>query len=402
MNLSPNFFIYTHLNQLILSHELIEIKQRLNLPKFYFKCQPMIVFFYNKRALGTVKVSTEISCIFPEPRAQCFLLPFYFCLLPSISYFPHMDKKELKTDIMLIIAALLWGLGFVAQRDGMNYIGPFLYSTLRFAIGVLCLIPVYLLTRKQEPSIRGKVKVKIEDEVRKQQETVNKRTVIFAGFIVGLFLFLAVSAQQIGLKTTTAGKASFITALYMVLVPVFGILLGHKTHKSVWVGIALALAGLYFMSISKEFSIERGDVFVIICAILWAVHFLFIAHYSSKVGPIRLSLMQFLVCTVLSLITALISEPIQISAITPALPAILYGGIGAVGIAYTLHVVALKDANPAYASLILSMESVFGALGGWLILHETMTGRQILGAGLIFTAVLLSQLKKRKKVKDQG
>ena len=306
-----------------------------------------------------------------------------------------MDKKELKTDIMLIIAALLWGLGFVAQRNGMNYIGPFLYSTLRFGLGVICLLPIYFIAKRSEPKIS---KAKVED----QGSSVEAKKVIFAGLIVGVFLFLAVSAQQIGLKTTTAGKASFITALYMILVPVFGVVLGHKTHKSVWVGIALALAGLYFMSISKEFSIDKGDVFVIICAILWAVHFLFIAHYSSLVGPIRLSLMQFLVCTVLSLIAALISEPIQISEITPALPAILYGGIGSVGIAYTLHVIALKDANPAYASLILSMESVFGALGGWLILHETMTGRQLLGAALIFTAVLLSQFKKRRKAKDLG
>ncbi len=281
---------------------------------------------------------------------------------------------------MLIVAAILWGLGFVAQRDGMNYIGPFLYTAIRFGIGVLCLLPVYFMTRKQERKIK-----------------VEKKTILFSGLIVGIFLFLGVSAQQIGLQTTTAGKASFITSLYMVLVPVFGIALGHKTAKTVWVSIVIAMVGLYFMAISKDFNIETGDIFVIACAILWAIHFLFIAHYSSRVGAIRLSILQFLVCAVISFIVALIREPIDISALSPALPSILYGGIGAVGIAYTLHVVALKDANPAYASLILSTESVFGAVGGWLILHETMTSRQILGAGLILVAVLFSQIKLKKR-----
>ena len=281
---------------------------------------------------------------------------------------------------MLVVAAILWGLGFVAQRDGMNYIGPFFYTAIRFGIGVLCLLPIYFITRKQERKIK-----------------VEKKTILIAGLIVGVLLFLGVSAQQIGLQTTTASKASFITALYMVLVPIFGIFLKHKTNKIVWVSIVIALAGVYFMSITKEFTIERGDLFVIACAILWAVHFLFIAHYASRVGAIRLSLFQFVVCTVLSLIVAIFTEPIQLSALTPALPSILYGGIGAVGIAYTLHVVALKDANPAYASLILSTESVFGALGGWLILHETMTSRQILGAGLILAAVIFSQIKLKKR-----
>ncbi|MEA2076450.1 MAG: DMT family transporter [Candidatus Marinimicrobia bacterium] len=287
-----------------------------------------------------------------------------------------MDSKNVKTNLVLILAAMLWGFGFVAQRDGMNYIGPFLYTTIRFGIGVLCLLPVYFMTRKQEK------KIKIENNA-----------ILFAGLIVGVFLFLGVSAQQIGLQTTTAGKASFITSLYMVLVPVFGIVLGHKTTKTIWISILIALGGLYFMSISKNFNIEKGDIFVIACAILWAVHFLFIAHYSSRVGAIRLSILQFFVCAVLSLIVALFTEEFSLHSLTPALPSLLYGGIGAVGIAYTLHVVALKDANPAYASLILSTESVFGALGGWLILHETMTSRQLLGAGLIMTAVLFSQIK---------
>lgn len=291
-----------------------------------------------------------------------------------------MDKKELKTDIMLVVAAILWGLGFVAQRDGMNYIGPFFYTAIRFGIGVLCLIPIYFMTRKQERKIK-----------------VKKKTILISGLIVGIFLFLGVNSQQIGLVTTTAGKASFITAFYMILVPVFGLILGHKTKRTIWIAIVIALLGLYFMSINQSFQIETGDIYMIACAIFWAIHFLFISHYSSRVGAIRLSILQFFVCAVLSLIVAIIKEPIDINALPPALPSLLYGGIGAVGIAYTLHVIALKDANPAYASLILSTESVFGAVGGWLILHETMTSRQILGAVLIMAAVILTQIKKPKK-----
>lgn len=299
-----------------------------------------------------------------------------------------MNKKELQTDIMLIIAAILWGLGFVAQRDGINYIGPFYYTAIRFFIGVLCLLPIYFFTRKYEPKIMP------NNEKSGNENKVERKTVIFSGLIVGLFLFLGVNAQQVGLVTTTAGKASFITAMYMILVPIFALLLGHKTRRIIWLAIIIALVGLYFMSINENFTIAKGDILMIACAIFWAIHFLFISHYSSKVGAIRLSIWQFVVCAVLSLIIAVFTESSPLDSLAPALPAILYGGIGSVGIAYTLHVIALKKANPAYASLILSTESVFGALGAWLILHETMTSRQILGAGLIMVAVLMTQVKR--------
>lgn len=315
-----------------------------------------------------------------QPPFTLFYYNFLFFLYAYLSF--RMVSKITKTNIILVLAAMLWGLGFVAQRDGMSYIGPFFYSASRFALGVVCLLSVLFLTMKEEAKIN-----------------VTLRTVLFAGFIVGLFLFLAVSAQQIGLKTTTAAKASFITSLYMIMVPVFGVFLGHKTRQSVWISIFIALAGVYFMSVSKDFTIAKGDLYVLLCAFLWAVHFLFIAHYSRRVGPIRLSILQFFVCAVLSAVVALFFEPVSFQALKPAVPAVLYGGIGAVGIAYTLHVVALKDANPAYASLILSTESVFGAIGGWIILNEGMTSRQIIGAGLILCAVILSQLRKRRKTK---
>lgn len=302
----------------------------------------------------------------------------YFCI--KFGFFARvflsftMIGKTAKTNVMLVTAAMLWGLGFVAQRDGMSYIGPFTYSALRFGIGVVSLLPVYFLTRKRERKISS-----------------DSKNILKAGLWVGLFLFLAVSAQQIGLKTSTAAKAGFITSLYMIMVPVFGLLFGHKTRKTIWISIALALAGVYLMAVKGNFQIVRGDLWVLLCAFLWAVHFLFIAHYSSRVGPIRLSMMQFLLCAVLSAAVALFAEPLVLAKLQPALPSLLYGGIGAVGIAYTLHVVALKDANPAYASLILSMESVFAAIGGWLILGEGMSPRQLIGAALILGAVLYSQ-----------
>jgi len=306
-----------------------------------------------------------------------FSLIIFLVFLLLAAYFSLM-KKSIRTDIILLLAAMLWGLGFVAQRDGMSHIGPFYYSAIRFGIGVICLLPVFFMTRHQEAAIKIKTK-----------------TILFAGLITGLFLFLAVSAQQIGLKTTTASKAGFITSLYMILVPVFGFFVGHKTKKHVWISIIVALAGVYFMSVSRDLTILTGDLFILLCAVLWAIHFLFIAHYASRVGAIRLSIMQFFVCAILSLLTALFTETISPAALRPALPAILYGGIGAVGIAYTLHVIALKDANPAYASLILSMESVFAAIGGWLILSESMSARQLAGAGLILGAVIFSQLREQ-------
>lgn len=283
---------------------------------------------------------------------------------------------------MLLSAALLWGLGFVAQRDGMFYVGPFSYSALRFGIGLIALLPVYFITRRQERKIPA-----------------DRKTVLKAGFLVGLFLFLAVSAQQIGLMTSTAAKAGFITSLYMMLVPVFGLFLGQRTSPLVWISIALALSGVYLMAVTENFRVLPGDLWVLLCAVLWAVHFLFIAHYSSRVGPIRLSMMQFLLCAILSAVMAFFTESLSPAALTGALPSLLYGGIGAVGIAYTLHVVALRDANPAYASLILSTESVFAALGGWLILGEGMNARQLSGAALILFAVLLSQLRTQSQAK---
>ncbi|MDX9780439.1 MAG: DMT family transporter [Candidatus Neomarinimicrobiota bacterium] len=290
-----------------------------------------------------------------------------------------MNAKMIRTNIMLFTAALLWGLGFVAQRDGMAYLGPFSYSAIRFGIGVLALLPVYFLAQKRE-----------------RRSPAARKTVLKAGLLVGMFLFLAVSAQQIGLMTSTAAKAGFITSLYMILVPVFGLFLGQKTKPGIWISILLALSGVYLMAVKGDLLILRGDLWVLLCAVLWAVHFLFIAHYSFRVGAIRLSLMQFLLCAVLSGITALFSETLSMAALADAVPSLLYGGIGAVGIAYTLHVVALRDANPAYASLILSTESVFAAIGGWLILGESMSVRQIAGAGLILCAVLLTQLRRRK------
>lgn len=289
-----------------------------------------------------------------------------------------ISKKELKTDLYLILAAALWGLGFVAQRQGMDHMGPFFYSAARFTLGTLFVGVFYFLQKRHTSTNKGK-----------------RKDIVFSGLIVGVLLFLAVNAQQIGLVETSAGKAGFITSLYMVFVPLFGLFIGMRARPAVIIGIVLALSGLYFMSISGDVSIGRGDIFIFVCAILWAVHFLFIAHYAKKVDAILLSIMQFAVCAVLSFIVACLRESMTFSMIQNALPAILYGGIGSVGIAYTLHVVALKTAEPAYASLILSTESVFGALGGRIILGEIMSPREILGAVLIMGAIVFVQVRKR-------
>ena len=295
-------------------------------------------------------------------------------------YFPCMvSKQEIKTDIYLFSAAMLWGLGFVAQRQGMEYLGPFSYSALRFSLGTLVVLIFYVFQKKNT-----RIHAKLKD-------------VLKSGLIIGILLFAAVNTQQIGLKTTEAGKAGFITSLYMVFVPVFGIFLGRRVRLSVLTGIALALSGLYFMSVRGAFVIETGDLLIFICSILWAIHFLFIAHYTKKVDAVLLSICQFAVCSLLSILAALFTESINMESFVSSIPAVLYGGIGSVGIAYTLHVVALKTSEPAYASLILSMESVFGALGGRIILGEAMSQRELFGAALILSGVAFAQIRQRKR-----
>lgn len=288
-----------------------------------------------------------------------------------------MREKELQSNLLLLTAAVIWGFAFVAQRVGAKYLGSFAFNGVRFALGGISLIPLLLFSSRKP--------------VEQDGPGLNLKSALPAGLIAGVILFLAVSLQQIGLVETSAGKAAFITGLYLVIVPFLGIFLKHQLHISTWLGVALATTGLYFLSVTEHFTIAQGDLLELIGAFLWAVHILVIDHFIKKIDGLKLSFVQFLTCSVLSLITALIFEKISVDSLRLAIIPILYGGICSVGIAYTLQVIGQKYAHPSHAAIILSMESVFASIGGLIILNEILGFREYLGCALMLLGMLLSQ-----------
>lgn len=294
-----------------------------------------------------------------------------------------LNNKRVRANMLLLVTAAIWGFAFVAQRVGSKYVGPFTFNGVRFALGSISLIPLIIYFDKKKQNENNS-----ENNIK-----VNAQKIIIPGVLVGTVLYAGATLQQIGLIYTTTGKASFITGLYMVIVPIIGIFLKHKTGINSWIGVGLAAIGLYFLSINGDFSISYGDLLEIIGSVFWAVHILTIDYFSKKIDPLKLSSIQFATCSLLSLITAVIFEKITISGISNALIPILYGGLLSVGIAYTLQVVGQKNAKPSHAAIILSMESVFGAIGGTLILGETMSSRGYVGCILILGGILVSQIK---------
>ena len=296
-----------------------------------------------------------------------------------------MKKLSIKSMILLVLTALIWGMAFVAQSVGMNYIGPFTFNCIRSIMGGLVLIPCILFFDKHE---KGEAK-------REKKE--DSKTLVIGGICCGLALCIASNLQQIGIKYTTVGKAGFITALYIVLVPIFGIFLRKKVSGRVWFSVAIAVVGLYLLCITDEFRIGKGDFFVLLCALVFTIHILVIDYFSPKVNGIKLSCIQFLVAGLLSGVPMLISEKPSFSTILAAWAPLLYAGIMSCGVGYTLQIVAQKDAEPTIASLILSLESVFSVLAGWIILGQTLAGKEIMGCVLMFAAIILAQLPTRNQ-----
>jgi drug/metabolite transporter (DMT)-like permease len=291
-----------------------------------------------------------------------------------------MKTITVKSDALLLATAIIWGFAFVAQRAGMEFIGPFTFNGIRFALGCLSLLPLVLISSEQRTAADHLL------------PPPGLKTILLGGGALGLALFLGASLQQIGLVYTTAGKAGFITGLYVIIVPILGFLGKQQANIGTWIGAVLATIGLYLLSVTEGFTIETGDLLVLIGAFFWAAHVLIIAWLSPRINPIKLAFSQYLVCSILSLITASIFEVITVSAIIEAFLPILYGGLGSVGIAYTLQVIAQRDAHPAHAAIILSLESVFAAVGGWFILDEIISARGLVGCGLMLFGMLLSQL----------
>ena len=291
-----------------------------------------------------------------------------------------MQKGTLKADLLLITTALIWGFAFVAQRVGMEYVGPFTFNGVRFALGSLSLLPLIAVTRK---------KAKSADEERPPLEP---RIVLGASLLAGLVLFLGASFQQMGIVYTTAGKAGFITGMYVILVPIIGSRWGQKTSTGTWIGAVLAIIGLYLLSVTGDFSISKGDLLVLTSAFFWAGHVLLIGWLSPKTDSLVLASTQFAVCSVLSMMMAFGVETVVLDGIIRGAVPILYGGLASVGIAYTLQVVAQRTAHPAHASIILTLEGAFAAIGGWFLLNEVLSMRSLVGCALMLAGMLVSQL----------
>jgi drug/metabolite transporter (DMT)-like permease len=285
----------------------------------------------------------------------------------------------LKSDLLLLLAAVIWGFAFVAQRVGMQYVGPFTFNAVRFALGSLVLVPFV----RQRPQGRDR---------REAESGPGEIGILKGGLLAGLVLFGGASLQQVGIVYTTAGKAGFITGLYVILVPILGLSLGQRPGWGTWVGAVSATAGLSLLSVTRGFAPARGDSLVLAGAFFWAAHVLIIGRLVSRADPIPLACLQFAVCSVLSLAVAFAVETIAVGAIVDAAAPILYGGVLSVGIAYTLQVIAQRSAPAAHAAILLSLETVFAALGGRLILDETLTNRALWGCALMLLGILLSQL----------
>ncbi len=299
-----------------------------------------------------------------------------------------IKNQAIKADILMLIAAAIWGFAFVAQRQGMETMGPFLFNTARFFIGVAVLSPlVWYLSKKKKSSNKVEVSTK---------------KLIFAGTIAGLFLFAASSFQQVGLQYTTAGKAGFITGLYIFFVPLIGLFLGQKTGSGTWLGAIIALIGLYLLSINEDFSIADGDLLQLVCAVFFAAHVLVIGYLAKRMDPLKLSLVQYCVSGVLSLFIAIAIEVITWDMIVDTAIPLLYAGVMSIGVGYTLQVVAQQHAKSSHAAIILGLEGAFAVLGGWLLLDEYLSTRGLIGCGLMLTGMFLSQLLPKLSLKKLG
>ena len=303
--------------------------------------------------------------------------------------------KNLRNSLLLLLTAVIWGIAFVAQSAGMEYVGGFTFNCVRSLIGGMVLIPCIFLMRAMRAR---EVKQEIQSDalakkpVTQNPGTQNPKTLLVGGICCGVLLCIASNLQQQGIKYTTVGKAGFITALYIVLVPILGLFVHRKAGQLVWVGVLFAVSGLYFLCISEQFTVGGGDMLVLLCAIVFSAHILVIDHFAPMVDCVAMSCIQFFICGILSGIPMLLFEQVSWESLKGAAVPILYAGVMSCGVAYTLQIIGQKNMNPTVASMILSLESVVSVLAGLVILGQRLSGREMLGCVLMFVAVVLAQL----------
>lgn len=294
-----------------------------------------------------------------------------------------MKKAALRSSFLLFMAAFIWGVAFVAQSVGMDYMGPFTFNGARFLMGSMVLLPLVIGRRK------GRTKSGIQFGSWKDTLT--------GGVCCGLALCAAAISQQFGILYTTVGKAGFITTLYIIIVPIMGIFLKKRVPGKIWLAALIAAVGMYLLCMSGSFRLSRGDTYVFTCAILFSVHILVIDHFTSKADGVELSCIQFFTAGVIGCVLAVLFEKPQLSNFIGGIIPLAYAGIMSSGVAYTLQVIGQKDLDPTVASLILSLESVVSVLAGWVILGQALSRKELLGCVLVFAAVILAQLPERGK-----
>lgn len=298
-----------------------------------------------------------------------------------------MKTETWKRSGILLLTAFIWGIAFVAQSVGMDYVEPFTFNGVRTLLGGIVLIPCIFILKKINPSA-------------KKEERADRKTLIIGGILCGIALCVGSSLQQIGLAMysaeTNVGKAGFITALYIILVPLIGIFMRKKVGLTVWLGVLLATFGFYFLCIKDGFSVELADIIVLVGSVAFSFHILIIDYFAERVDGVKMSCIQFFTCGVICLVIMLLFENPTLEAIWAARIPILYAGVLSCGVAYTLQIIGQKNMNPTVASLLLSLESVFSALAGWVILNQSLSIRELFGCMLVFGAIILAQIPQKK------
>lgn len=301
-----------------------------------------------------------------------------------------MGKDKLVGNIMLIITTLIWGSAFVAQSVGMEHVGVFTFLAGRSLLACIVLAPAAMIMDK----LSGK-----PASFWGTNEPIKIKKLLYSGALCGVLLMAASLSQQAGIAETTVGKAGFLTAMYIIIIPVAGLFFGKKLRFAVWVSVGLALIGMYLLCMNGESGISRGDLLVLLSALLFSGHITVIDKYAKGQDGVRLSFVQFMVLTIVSMVFMFIFEKPTLSAISGAVVPILYAGVLSSGVAYTLQILAQQRTDPVVASLLMSLEAVFATISGWLILGETLSLRELMGTALMFSAIILAQLPGKKKEK---
>lgn len=300
-----------------------------------------------------------------------------------------MKTHKIRNSFFLFLTAFIWGTAFVAQSVGMDYVGPYTFICVRSFIAGIVLLPCIVILQKINPK-------ETVSRTRSEKKRYRK-TLVAGGVLCGLALGVASCLQQIGIQYTTVGKAGFITAFYIIIVPVLGLFFGKRCRLNIWIGVILALFGLYFLCMTEGFSIGYGDAMVFFCALVFSIHILVIDYFTELVDGVKMSCIQFFVSGIVSGIGMILFEKPDPSAILAAWLPILYAGVLSSGVGYTLQIVGQKGINPTVASLILSLESVISVLAGMLVLGETLNQREIIGCVLMFAAIILAQIPEKEK-----